>query len=170
MIQSHVFLSVPKHFYPYSANLLAMHRCSHVVLFTIAVKVLDMLHYTLIPSHFIQVDIERLLFSPAVKWHNFWCPKIDKMVINSCTKCLISVKIAILTPHIIPLPLVTVWLYIRFEETCKLTLFTWYIFKDFFISLKSSNMQFEHAVLYVKIRNHSQTCLGQPDAKRGPLS
>ena len=29
---------------------------------TIAVKVLGMFHYTLIPSHSIQVDIERLLF------------------------------------------------------------------------------------------------------------
>ena len=35
----------------------------------------------------------------------FKCPKIDKKVINSYTKCLISVKIAILTPHITPPPL-----------------------------------------------------------------
>ena len=67
---------------------------------------LGMLHYTLIPSHCIQVDIERLLFSLAVKYHKFWGPKIDKKVINSYTKYLISVKIAILTPHIIPPPLV----------------------------------------------------------------
>ena len=73
---------------------------------SIAVKGLGVLHYTLIPSHCIQVDIERLLFSLAVKWHKFWSPKIDKKVINSDTKCLISVKIAILTPHIIPPPLV----------------------------------------------------------------
>ena len=58
----------------------------------------------------LEVDIERLLFSLAVKMPNFWGPKKDKKVINSPTKCLISVKIAILTPHIIPLPLVNVWL------------------------------------------------------------
>ena len=39
---------------------------------------------------------------------NFWGPKKYKKVINSSTKCLISVKIAIMTPHIIPL--VNVWL------------------------------------------------------------
>ena len=61
-----------------------------------------LLHYTLIPSHCIQVDIKRLSFSLAVKWHKFWGPKVDKKVINSYTKCLISVKIAILTPHITP--------------------------------------------------------------------
>ena len=31
MIQSQSFLSVPKHYYPYSANLLGMHQCSHEV-------------------------------------------------------------------------------------------------------------------------------------------
>ena len=46
--------------------------------------------------------MDRLLFSLAVKWHKIWGPKIDKEVINSYTKCLISVKIAILTPHIMP--------------------------------------------------------------------
>ena len=53
------------------------------------------------------------LFSLAVKWHKFWGPKIDKKVINSYTKCLISVKIAILTPHIIPRPALVMfgWYY-----------------------------------------------------------
>ena len=38
------------------------------------------------------------------------------MVINSFTKCLISVKIAILTPHIIPLLLVNVWLIFDLQK------------------------------------------------------
>ena len=46
---------------------------------------------------------------------NFWGPKIDKKVINS-TKCLISVKIAIRTPHIIPPPLVNVWLIFDLQK------------------------------------------------------
>ena len=103
MIQSQTFLSVPKHHdhNPYSANLLGVlqWQCSHEVpysqLESIAVKGLGVLHYTLIPSHCIQVDMERLLFSLAVKWHK----SKNKKVINSYTKCLISVKIAILTPH-----------------------------------------------------------------------
>ena len=41
-----------------------------------------MLHFTMIPYHCIQVDIERLLFSLAVKLHNFLGPNIDKKVIN----------------------------------------------------------------------------------------
>ena len=55
----------------------------------IAVKGLGMLHYTLIPSHCIQVDIERLLFSLAVKWHRFRGPKIDNKVIKSYTIIII---------------------------------------------------------------------------------
>ena len=47
---------------------------------------------------------------------NFWGPKKDKKVINSPTKCLISVKIAIMTPHIIPLPLVNVWLIFDLQK------------------------------------------------------
>ena len=47
---------------------------------------------------------------------NFWGPKKDKKVINSSTKCLISVKIAIMTPHIIPLPLVSVWLIFDLQK------------------------------------------------------
>ena len=47
---------------------------------------------------------------------NFWGPKKDKKVINSSTKCLISVKIAIMTPHIIPLPLVNVWLIFDLQK------------------------------------------------------
>ena len=74
---------------------------------------------TLIPSHWIKVDIERLLFSLAVKMPTFWGPKIDKKVINSSTKCLISVKIAILTPHIIPPPLVNIWLIFNLQKYVK---------------------------------------------------
>ena len=37
-------------------------------------------------------------------------PKIGKNAINSSTKSLVSVKIAILTPTIIPPPLASVWL------------------------------------------------------------
>ena len=69
-----------------------------------------MLYCTLIPSHCIQVDNERLSCSLAVKLDNFKVPKIDTKVTNSSTNCLISVKIAILTPHIIPTPLVNIWL------------------------------------------------------------
>ena len=50
---------------------------------------------------------------------NFWGPKKDKKVINSSTKCLISVKIAILTPHIIPPPLVNVWLIFDLQKYKK---------------------------------------------------
>ena len=42
-----------------------------------------MLYNTLIPFHWIEVDIETLLFSLPVKMPNFWRPKIDKKVINS---------------------------------------------------------------------------------------
>ena len=47
---------------------------------------------------------------------NFWGPKKYKKVINSSTKCLISVKIAIMTPHIIPLPMVNVWLIFDLQK------------------------------------------------------
>ena len=47
---------------------------------------------------------------------NFWGPKKYKKVINSSTKCLISIKIAIMTPHIIPLPLVNVWLIFDLQK------------------------------------------------------
>ena len=47
---------------------------------------------------------------------NFWGPKKYKKVINSSTKCLISVKIAIMTPYIIPLPLVNVWLIFDLQK------------------------------------------------------
>ena len=50
--------------------------------------------YTLIHSHCIQIDI---LKSPAVKLHNFSGSKMDKKVINSSTKYLISVRIV--PPH-----------------------------------------------------------------------
>ena len=43
-------------------------------------------------------------------------PDPDEKVINSSTKCLISVKIAILTPHIIPPPLVNVWLIFDLQK------------------------------------------------------
>ena len=54
-------------------------------------------------------------FSLAVKLHNFLGPKIDKKVISSSTKCLISGKIAILT-HIIPPLLVNVWLIFDLQK------------------------------------------------------
>ena len=60
---------------------------------------------------------------------NFWGPNyIDKKMVNSSTKCLISVKIAILTSHIIPL-LVNVWLI--FGLLKHKTDFV-YIFKDIY--------------------------------------
>ena len=65
MIQSQTFLSLPKHHNPFSAYLQGVHQCPHEVHCTtlsIAVQGLGMLHYTLIPSHCIQVNTERLLF------------------------------------------------------------------------------------------------------------
>ena len=59
------------------ASMLAGHAsvltCSTTgcIVLTIAVEVLGMLHYSLTPSQCIQVDIERLLFSLAVKLYNF---------------------------------------------------------------------------------------------------
>ena len=64
---------------------MSINQCSHVVpqtiVLTIAVKVLGMLHFKLILSHCIQVDIERFLFSLAVKLHNL--SKNRQKVINS---------------------------------------------------------------------------------------
>ena len=122
MTQWRVFISVPQHYNPYSGNF-AWHHRPHgqpqtiipIQLTLLAVKVLGMLQHTN-PYHWIEVDIERLLFSLAVKMPHFWSPKIDKQVINSSTKCLISVKIAILTPHIITLPLVNVWLIFDLQK------------------------------------------------------
>ena len=121
-------------YHPYSANLAGHESFPHVLPQTIMIipiqlTLLGMQHYShilsqsfskaehcshnscecsghasLIPAHWIEVDIERLLFSLTVKMPNFWGPKIDRKVINS--KCLISLKIAILTPHIKPSPLV----------------------------------------------------------------
>ena len=117
---SHV---LPTDYNPYSANLAGMHHRSHVpsqsfskaVVLTIAVKILGMLQHTY-PSHWITSWYWETLFSLAVKIPNFWGPKKDKKVINSSTKCLISVKIAIMTPHIIPLPLVNVWLIFDLQK------------------------------------------------------
>ena len=149
-LQWHVFLSVPKHYNPYSGtfagraslsthpttdcNPYSSNLAGHASLLTCPItrvfqkllfsqKLLRFWAYfnTLIPSHWIEVDIERLLFSLAVKMPNFWGPKIDKKVINSSTKCLISVKIAILTPHIIPPPWwMFGWYLICRNEICQL--------------------------------------------------
>ena len=70
---------------PYSANLASVYHRSHVpsqsfskLLFSQKLWRLWACFNTLIPSHWIEVDIERLLFSLAVKMPNFWGPKIDK--------------------------------------------------------------------------------------------
>ena len=102
----------------------------------------------LIPSHCIQVDIERLLFSLAVKLHNFWGPlnrqKGDQFfyqMSDFCENC------AILTPHILPPLLVNVWLIFDLQKHVNFV----YIFKDFygFEKWEFIARQFEHAVLYV---------------------
>ena len=67
------------------------------------------------------------------------------------TKCLTSMKIAILTLHIIPSSLVNVWLIFH-AETCTLYKLTMSIFLVLYWLKKcgfiaSSNRQFEHAVL-----------------------
>ena len=145
MIQWHVFLSVPNHYNPYSCNFDAhasflkcpptdcnsysanlaggasLLTCPITEFFQKLLFSQKLLRFwacfnTLIVSHWIEVDIERLLFSLAVKMPNFWGPRIDKKVINSSSKCLISVKIAILTPHIIPPPLVNVWLIFDLQK------------------------------------------------------
>ena len=153
-----VFLSVTK---PYSANfawlvsMLTYSTTDYCNSQYLAVKVLGMLHYTLIPSHCIQVDIERLLFSSAVKLHNFWGPKTDKTVINSSTK--MSDFCENCNPHSTyhTTAIGECLVVIEFAETCKLTEFA-YIFKDFYRFEKwefiaCSNRQFEHAVWYVKV-------------------
>ena len=144
MVRWHVFHSVTKHYNPYSGNCASLLTCPTVPqtiiipiqLTLLACIIAHMPHHrvfqkllfsqelwrfwacfnTLIPSHWIEVDIERLLFSLAIKMANFWGPKIDKKVINSSTKCLISMKIAILTPHIIPLLLVNIWLIFDLQK------------------------------------------------------
>ena len=45
---------------------------------TIAVKDMGVLHYTIIPSQCIQVNIERLVFSLAVKLYNLQYNKVEK--------------------------------------------------------------------------------------------
>ena len=123
----HHYLHVlPTDYNPYSANLAGHARpfseffkscCSHN-----SCEGLGMLQHTNPFLIELEVDIERLWFSLAVKMPNFWGPKKDKKVINSSTKCLISVKIAIMTRHIIPLPLVNVWLIFDLQKYVQLTL------------------------------------------------
>ena len=104
--------------------------------------------YTIIPSHCIQVDIERLFIQSSCQLHNFWGSKIDEMVINSSIK-LISVKVAIPIPNILPVPVVNIWLIFDLQKHVSLTLFT---FLKIFIGLKKWefiacwNRQFEHTV------------------------
>ena len=106
---------------PIQATLLGVHHRPHDLQQTIipiqlltflAVKVLGMLQHT----NPLSLNWSWLLFSLAVKMPHFWSSKIDKKVINSSTKCLISVKIAILTPHILTPPLVNVWLIFDLQK------------------------------------------------------
>ena len=113
-------MSYPQTIIPIQLTLLGMHGLSQSfsksVVLTIAVKVLGILLHTKSPLIELEVDIEGLLFSLAVKMPNFGGPEKGKKVINSSNKCLISVKIAILTPHIIPPPLVNVWLIFDLQK------------------------------------------------------
>ena len=138
MLQWHVSLSVPKH-YPYSGNfMMGMHHVLPQTIIPIQLTLLACIiahmsyhrvfqkllfsqklwrfwasFNTLIPLNELKLILRDFYCSLAVKMPNFWGPKIDKSkkkVINSSTKCLISVKIAILTPNIIPPPLVNSWL------------------------------------------------------------
>ena len=120
---SHV---LPTDYNPYSANLVGRawpiteffkSCCSYN-----SCEGLGMLQHTKSPLIELLVGIERLSFSLAVKMLNFWGPKKDKKVINSSTKCLISVKIAILTPHIIPPAVGKCLVDIWFAEICQLTM------------------------------------------------
>ena len=61
---------------------------------------------------------------------------MDEKVIISSTKYLISVKIAILTPHIIPPPFVNVWLIFDLQKHVTLLFLH---FKVFFIGLKNGS-------------------------------
>ena len=152
MVRWHVFNSVTKHYNPYSGNfaslltcpttdnnpysgnLASVHHRSHVpsqriskaVVLIIAVKVLGMLQHTN-PLSLNWSWYWEILFSLAVKMPNFWGQKIDKNVINSFTKCLISVNIAILTPHIIPPPLVNIWLTFDFQKYVRWLCMFWEI-------------------------------------------
>ena len=73
-----------------------------------------------IPYHWIEIDFERLVsICSLVKISNFWSSKIEKNVINSSTKSLISAKIAIIISVIIPRPLVNVWLILYLFDLQK---------------------------------------------------
>ena len=110
---SHV---LPQTIIPIQLTLLGMHRCSHVlsqsfskaVVLTIAVKVLGMLQHTDPLSLNWSWYWETFIYSSCQN-AQFLKSKNRQKMINSSTKCLISVKIAILTPHIIPPPLVNGW-------------------------------------------------------------
>ena len=110
----------------------------------------------LIPSYCIQVDIERLLLKSYCQIASFLRSKKDKEVINSSTKCLISVKIANFTLHIIPLLLENVRLIsdlqkhqLKHVNWLWLHLYRFYLFEKWDIFTAYPNRQFDHAVLYV---------------------
>ena len=126
VILHHCSHALPQTVIPIQLTLLACiithmfhHRVFQKLLFSQQLWWLWACFNILIPSHWIEVDIERLLLSLAVKMANFWGLKIHKKVINSSTKCLISVKIAILTPHILPPPLVNIWLMFDLQKYVK---------------------------------------------------
>ena len=124
-LHDHCSHALPQTIIPIQLTLLACiiaHMSfSIAAVLTIAVKVLGMHQHTnpLSLNWSWYWEFERLLFSLAVKIPNFWGPKIDKKVINFSTKCLISVKIAILTAHIIPPPLVNIWLIFDLQKYVK---------------------------------------------------
>ena len=83
---------------------------------------------------------------------HFWSPKIDKKVINSSTKCLISVKIAILTPHIITPPLVMFGWYLICRNMSTDFVFFWksiHAFKDHMSFVWIYSQLQIHTMLYV---------------------
>ena len=69
-----------------------------------------------------------------------------KKVINSSTKCLTSVKIAIFTPHIIPPSLVNVWLIFNLQKHLNIFKDSYWFEKWEFIAC--SNRQFEPVWAY----------------------
>ena len=145
MIQSHVFISVLKHFNPYSANLLGMHKSSQFESFGQA-----SLHANPLSFHsrwywetFIQCFCQMTQFLRSKNRQ-----KGDQyfyLMSDFCENC---------NPHSSDHTTAAGerLVDIRFAETCKLTLFTfWKIFYQFekWDFIACSNRQFAHADLYV---------------------
>ena len=95
-------------------------RFSKALVLTTTVKVFGMLQHTN-PLSLNWSWYWEIFISSSCQNTQFWGPKIDKKVIKSSTKCLISVKIAILNPLITSPLLVNVWLIFHLQKYVKLS-------------------------------------------------